>query len=360
LLSNAGVDLFEGRATIVDAHTVRVNGQDITAKYILVATGGKPSRPTEPGQELGYVSDDLFYLEERPQRMLVAGGGYIAVEFAGIFNGLGSDVTQIYRGPMFLRGFDGDVRSFLAQEMQKKGINLLFNQIIEKTEKSSNGLVAHFTDGSQQEYDAIFYAIGRTPNVDGLGLENTNVKLNKKGAIIVDEYFQTTEPSIYALGDVIGRVQLTPVAIAEGMALAANLFKGAKQKVDYADIPTAVFSHPTIGTVGLTEEQAREQFGSVDVYYSDFRPMKHTMSGRNERSMMKLIVDQTSDRVLGAHMVGLDAPEIVQGLGIALKAGATKAQFDATIGIHPTAAEEFVTMRTKRPEPSAEQVAAAQ
>ncbi len=354
ILGKAGVEIIKGRATIVDPHTVAVGGKRITARHILVATGGKPQRDSRPGAaELGLVSDDLFFLPALPKRVLVAGGGYIAVEFAGIFNGLGSQVTQIYRGDLFLRGFDDDVRRFLKAEMEKKGIRLIFNCIIDRIEKTAGGLAVHFSSGDVTEYDAVVYAIGRLPNVEGLGLEQVGVKLSDKGAIAVDPLSQTSVPSIHAIGDVTDRVNLTPVALAEGMALVKTLFQGKPTAMDYANIPTAVFSHPPIGTVGLSEAAARKQYGAVDIYRSDFKPMKHTLSGSSERTLMKLIVEPKSDRVVGVHMVGLDAPEILQGIGIAIKAGATKADFDATVGIHPTAAEEFVTMREKLAEPVA-------
>jgi glutathione reductase (NADPH) len=351
LLTNAGVEIVEGRAILTGPNSVRIGGRDITAQYILVATGGHPSRPSEPGQELGIVSDDVFYLDKQPERILVAGGGYIAVEFAGVFAGLGSQVTQLYRGDLFLRGFDDDLRRALAEEMPKKHVDLRFGYIIDRTVRTSNGLLAELSNGESLEVDQILYAIGRRPNTAGLGLEAAGVEVNDRGGVMVDDYFRTNVPSILAIGDVTDRIQLTPVALAEGMAVAKTLFGGEPTTVDYADIPTAVFSQPPIGTVGLTEAQARQAHGAVDIYRSSFRPMKHTLSGRDEKTTMKLIVDRQSQRVLGAHMLGPDAPEIVQGLGIALKAGATKQAFDATIGIHPTAAEEFVTMRERQPDP---------
>jgi glutathione reductase (NADPH) len=351
LLTNAGVEIVEGRAILTGPNSVRIGGRDITAQYILVATGGHPSRPSEPGQELGIVSDNVFYLDKQPERILVAGGGYIAVEFAGVFAGLGSQVTQLYRGDLFLRGFDDDLRRALAEEMPKKHVDLRFGYIIDRTVRTSNGLLAELSNGESLEVDQILYAIGRRPNTAGLGLEAAGVEVNDRGGVMVDDYFRTNVPSILAIGDVTDRIQLTPVALAEGMAVAKTLFGGEPTTVDYADIPTAVFSQPPIGTVGLTEAQARQAHGAVDIYRSSFRPMKHTLSGRDEKTTMKLIVDRQSQRVLGAHMLGPDAPEIVQGLGIALKAGATKQAFDATIGIHPTAAEEFVTMRERQPDP---------
>ena len=351
LLTNSGVEIVEGTAAIEDAHTVVVAGREIRARYILIATGGLPSRPREPGQELGIVSDDVFYLDRQPERIIVAGGGYIAVEFAGVFAGLGSEVTQLYRGDLFLRGFDDDLRRGLAEEMLKKGVDLRFRTIIDKTEKTSNGLLAHLSSGDRLEVDQILYAIGRRPNIAGLGLERAGVALGDSGGVKVDGFYRTSVPSIFAIGDVIDRVQLTPVALAEGMVVARHLFAGQDTEVDYAQIPTAVFSQPPLATVGLTEAQAREAYGAVDIYRSRFTPMKHTMTGRDEKTLMKLVVARDSQKVVGAHMLGQDGPEIIQGIGIALKAGATKADFDRTIGIHPTAAEEFVTMREPVLEP---------
>ncbi len=351
LLTNSGVEIVEGTAAIEDAHTVVVAGREIRARYILIATGGLPSRPREPGQELGIVSDDVFYLDRQPERIIVAGGGYIAVEFAGVFAGLGSEVTQLYRGDLFLRGFDDDLRRGLAEEMPKKGADLRFRTIIDKTEKTSNGLLAHLSSGDRLEVDQILYAIGRRPNIAGLGLERAGVALGDSGGVKVDGFYRTSVPSIFAIGDVIDRVQLTPVALAEGMVVARHLFAGQDTEVDYGQIPTAVFSQPPLATVGLTEAQAREAYGAVDIYRSRFTPMKHTMTGRDEKTLMKLVVARDSQKVVGAHMLGQDGPEIIQGIGIALKAGATKADFDRTIGIHPTAAEEFVTMREPVLEP---------
>ena len=350
LLGNAGVDLYEARATVVDPHTVSVDGKTITAKYILVATGGWPVVPEIPGKEHAITSNEAFFLDDLPKRVIVVGGGYIAVEFAGIFHGLGSEVMQLYRGPLFLRGFDDDVRGFLADEMRKKGVDLRFNANIAGIEKQGDALLATLEDGTELETDLVMYATGRAPNAGGIGLEGAGVELNAKGAIVVDDRFKSSVDSIYAIGDVIDRVALTPVAIAEGMVLAANLFRGESGAMDYADVPTAVFSQPNIGTAGLTEAQARETYGAVDIYKSSFTPMKHTLTGRDEKTFMKLIVDRASDRVVGFHMVGPDAGETTQGIGIALKCGATKAQFDATVGIHPTVAEEFVTMREKVPD----------
>ncbi len=346
LLINSGCHLIEGRGSLVDAHTVEVDGQQYTAERILVATGGWPFIPDIPGKEHIISSNEVFYLEDFPKRAVVVGGGYIAVEFAGIFAGLGVDTHLIYRGDLFLRGFDRDLREFVAQEVAKKGVNLHFNNNIEAIEKQADGsLLLTLSDGSQQVTDCVLYATGRVPNVVGLGLDKLDIAQQKNGAIIVNDTFQTNVPSIYAIGDVIDRVQLTPVALAEGMALVRHLYQQGNAQVDYDLIPTAVFCQPNIGTVGLSEEQAREQGIDIDIYRSEFRAMKHTMSGNTERTLMKMIVDKATDKVLGVHMVGPDAGEIIQGMGVALKAGATKAVFDATIGIHPTAAEEFVTMR---------------
>jgi glutathione reductase (NADPH) len=350
ILESKKVRIFEARARLLDAHTVEVGGQRVTADKILVATGGWPVVPDFPGKEHAITSNEAFHLPAMPKRIVVVGGGYIAVEFAAIFHGFGAHVTQLYRGGLFLRGFDLDVRKTLAEEMRKKKIDLRFDADVARIEKKSGALAVTLKDGSTLEADAVMYATGRAPNTKGLGLEAAGVKLDEDGAVVVDDYFQTTAPNIYALGDVIDRIQLTPVAIGEAMVLSANLFKGERQRMDYADIPTAVFSHPNIGTVGLTEEDARKRFPQVEIYRTSFRPLRHTMTLREERTMMKLVVDKATGRVVGCHMVGPEAGEIIQGLGIALKCGATKAQFDATVGIHPTAAEEFVTMRTPVPE----------
>jgi glutathione reductase (NADPH) len=348
LLVNSGVTLHEAHAKIVGPHEVEVNGERFTAKNILIATGGWPQIPEIPGREHAIGSNEAFFLKELPKRVLVVGGGYIAVEFAGIFHGLGANTTLLYRGDLFLRGFDGSVRKHLQEELTKRGLDLQFNADIARIDKQADGsLKATLKDGRELEADCIFYATGRRPMLDNLGLENTGVQLTDKGFIKVDEQYQTSEPSILALGDVIGRVQLTPVALAEGMAVARRLFKPEQYRpVDYKMIPTAVFSLPNIGTVGLTEEEAREAGHDVVIFESRFRPMKLTLTECQEKTLMKLVVDGKTDKVLGCHMVGPDAGEIVQGLAIALKAGATKRDFDDTIGVHPTAAEEFVTMRT--------------
>ena len=350
MLGNAGVEVFKARATVVDPHTVDVGGKQVTSKYILIATGGWPSVPDIPGKEHAITSNEFFHMEKWPERAIVVGGGYIAVELTGVFHGLGTNVIQLYRGPHFLRGFDDDVRHHLADEMRKQKVDLRFNANIARIEKDGDELVADLEDGTQMRTDVILYATGRSPNSANIGLEAAGVELGKGGAVVVDEGFKTSVPSIYAIGDVIDRVQLTPVALEEGMVVANELFNEKAGAVDYTNIPTAVFSQPSIGTVGLTEAQARDKYGKVDIYMSDFKALKHTLTGRDERTLMKMIVHPETDAVLGVHMVGPEAGEIVQGIGIALKAGATKATFDATIGIHPTSAEEFVTMREKVPD----------
>ncbi|MEP9315660.1 glutathione-disulfide reductase [Pseudomonas sp. LABIM340] len=348
LLVNSGVSLLEGHATLRDAHTVEVDGQRFSAKHILIATGGWPLVPDIPGKEHAITSNEAFFLESLPRRVLVVGGGYIAVEFAGIFHGLGAQTSLLYRKELFLRGFDRSVREHLRDELTRKGLDLQFNSDIARIDKQADGtLAATLKDGRVLEADCVFYATGRRPQLDNLGLENVSVELDDRGYVRVDEAYGTSEPSIHAIGDVIGRVQLTPVALAEGMALARKLFRPDEYRpVDYKLIPTAVFSLPNIGTVGLTEDEARSAGHKVKVFESRFRPMKLTLTESQERTLMKLIVDADSDKVLGCHMVGPDAGEMLQGIAIALKAGATKRVFDETIGIHPTAAEEFVTMRT--------------
>ena len=348
LLVNSGVTLLEGHATLTGPNEVLVNGQRHTAKHILIATGGWPQIPEIPGHEHAISSNEAFFLKALPKRVLVVGGGYIAVEFAGIFQGLGAETSLLYRGEMFLRGFDGSVRKHLHEELLKRGMDVQFNADIARIDKQPDGsLKATLKDGRVLEADCVFYATGRRPMLDNLGLETTGVKLDKRGFINVNDLYQTDEPSILAIGDVIGRVQLTPVALAEGMAVARRLFKPEQYRpVDYNMIPTAVFSQPAIGTVGLSEEQALEDGHQVQIFESSFRPMKLTMTDCQERTFMKLVVDAETDKVLGCHMVGPEAGEIVQGLAIAMKAGATKQHFDETIGVHPTAAEEFVTMRT--------------
>ena len=348
LLVNSGVTLIEGHAKLTGPNEVEINGQRHTAKHILIATGGWPQIPEIPGHEHAISSNEAFFLKELPKRVLVVGGGYIAVEFAGIFHGLGAETSLLYRGDMFLRGFDGAVRKHLHEELTRRGMDVQFNADIERIDKQADGsLKATLKDGRELIADCVFYPTGRRPMLDNLGLENTEVKLDKRGFVEVDDLYQSAEPSILAIGDVIGRVQLTPVALAEGMAVARRLFKPEQYRaVDYRMIPTAVFSLPNIGTVGLSEEQAIEAGHKVQIFESSFRPMKLTLTECQERTLMKLVVDAQTDKVLGCHMVGPQAGEIVQGLAIALKAGATKQHFDETIGVHPTAAEEFVTMRT--------------
>ena len=350
LMVNAGVQRLQGHGRIVDAHTVEVTGDDgqatrHTARHILIATGGTPFVPHFVGREHVITSNEVFDLEPFPQRLLVVGGGYIACEFASIFNGLGSRVTQLYRGAQVLRGFDDDIRAFVAAEMAKKGVDIRLTARVASLQRGAGGVLARLADGSTLEVDAVLAATGRRPNAAGLGLEAAGVPLNERGAIAVDGEFRTPVPHILAVGDVIDRVQLTPVALAEAMVVVDRLFGSGQRTMDYENIPTAVFTHPNIGTVGLTEARARERCGRVRVYRTDFKPLRHTLSGSSERTLMKLVVDDAGDRVLGVHMVGAEAGEIVQGFAVALKAGATKAVFDATIGIHPTAAEEFVTMR---------------
>ncbi len=347
LLRNAGVTHFSGRARIKDAHTILIGDREITTEKILIATGGWPTKQDIPGASLMITSNEAFYLEDLPQRALVVGGGYIAVEFAGIFAGLGVKTELAYRGPLFLRGFDDDVRHRVADELDKKGIQLAFNASLVAVERQeSGGLLATFEDGRQLETDLILAATGRKPAVEDLGLENVKVAQRDNGAIIVDEDYQTSEPNIFALGDVTDRVQLTPVAIEEAMCFASTQFLGRRKVMNYDGIATAVFCQPNIATVGLTEQEARDRYPSISIYRSSFRALKATLSGSQEQSLMKLIVDDETDRVIGIHMVGSEAGEIIQGLAVAMKAGATKAIFDETVGIHPTAAEEFVTMRT--------------
>jgi glutathione reductase (NADPH) len=346
VLAEAGVALQEGHAEVIDPHTVSVDGQQITTKYILVAVGSWPTVPQFPGCEHAITSNEAFYLPSLPETVIIVGGGYIGVEFAGIFHGLGAKTIQLYHGEMFLRGFDDDIRKTLADEMRKRGIELHFNADVTKIEKAGSALRATLTDGRVLEAEQILYATGRDSKTPNLGLERAGVRLKDNGAVVVDEYSKSSVDSIYAIGDCTDRMMLTPVAIAEGMALANTLFNQKPTKPRYLNVPTAVFSTPNCGTVGLTDQEARARKIEIDLYRTSFKPLKHTLSGRDERTMMKLVVDRASDKVLGCHMVGPDAGEIIQGLAIALNCGATKAQFDQTIGIHPTAAEEFVTMRS--------------
>lgn len=353
LLTSADVTIIEGWARLLDAHTVEVDDRRFTAKNILVSTGGTPTVPTVPGREHVVTSDQMFDLSPFPKRLLVVGGGYIACEFASIFNGLGSQVTQVHRRDKLLTGFDDDVRRFIAGEMSKTGINLQLGTVISAITKTDDGLQVEVKDlqGKPASFlvDSVLYATGRAPNASGIGLEAVGVAVNEVGAIQVNAQYQTSVPSIYALGDVTARLQLTPVALGEAMVVVDHLFGPAAgntpRRMSYNFVPTAVFTHPNIGTVGYSEADAREQFGAIRVYRTDFKALRHTLSGSTERTLMKLLVDDATDRVVGLHMVGPDAGEIVQGFAVAMKAGATKAVFDSTIGIHPTAAEEFVTMR---------------
>jgi glutathione reductase (NADPH) len=345
-LAKAGVILKEARAVIEDAHHVRLStGERISARHILVATGARPSlEPAIPGGELGITSNEVFDLKEQPARILVIGAGYIAVEFAGIFNGLGSKVTLLHRGDKLLRGFDEEIRDHLGNAYTARGIDLCLNRTVEALRKTQNGIAASLSDGSVLEVDQVLVATGRFPNTKGLGLENVGIALNNVGAIPVDAFSQTSIPSIHAVGDVTNRVNLTPIAIREGHAFADNVFGGKSITVNHMLIPTAVFSSPEIGVVGMNEAQARAR-GEVVIFKTSFRPMKATLSGGTDRTFMKLIVDKASDKVLGVHMMGEASGEMIQLAGIALSMGATKADFDRTLAVHPTAAEELVTMR---------------
>ena len=353
LLADSGVKLFEGRARLIDAHTVAIGDRRVTAERILIATGGHPVVPKLPGIEHVISSNEALHLTALPRRIAIVGGGYIAVEFAGIFHALGVEVTLICRGEEVLTGFDDDLRVGLAQEMRQRGIEIRARTQITRIDKSEAGFGLQTQLGQEISTDLVMYATGRRPNTHGIGLEELGVRMDEAGAVAVDEWSETNVPGIYAVGDATDRLNLTPVAIAESRALAETLFNNNPLKFDPTGVPTAVFSMPTIGTVGLTEAQARRQLRAIDIYRARFRPMKHTLTGREERSLMKLVVDRETDKVVGCHMLGADAPEIIQGLAVALKCGATKRQFDQTVGIHPTSAEEFVTMRDKVPEPRA-------
>ena len=348
-LEAAGAELILERAVVEDAHTVKLaSGAKVTARYILVATGAAPFVPRHlPGHELAITSNEAFHLERLPSRIVIVGGGYIAVEFAGIFSGLGVETILVYRGGQILRGFDEDLRSHLANEMRKKGIEIRLKSDVAKIERSGDGVRVTLNDGTGFGAGQVMFATGRIPNVTGLGLDAAGVELTPHMAVKVDAVSKTNVDSIYAVGDVTNRVNLTPVAIREGHAFADTVFGGKPVEVDHSMIATAVFSQPEIGTVGLTEEQARQGFKSVDIYKTSFKPMKHTLSGRDERMLMKLVVDGDSDRVLGCHICGTDAGEMAQLLGISMKLGAKKSDFDATMAVHPTAAEELVTMRDK-------------
>ncbi|MFM9427960.1 glutathione reductase (NADPH) [Variovorax sp. GrIS 2.14] len=345
LLKTANVTLLNGWAQLVDAHTVDVDGTRYTAKNLLIATGGTPWVPELPGREHILTSDAMFDLDPFPKRLLVVGGGYIACEFASIFNGLGAKVTQVHRRAHLLSGFDDDVRQFLASEMGKAGVDIRLSSEIDSISRGPGGLNVMLARGATIEVDTVLFATGRVPNTQALGLEAAGVAVDEHGAIAVDAHYKTSVPSIYAVGDVSSSVQLTPVALAEAMVVVDALFGDRVRKLDYEFIPTAVFTHPNIGTCGYSETDARAKFGKVTVFCTEFRALRHTLSASTERTFMKLVVDKASDRVVGLHLVGPDAGEVVQGFAVAMRAGATKALFDSTIGIHPTVAEEFVTMR---------------
>ncbi len=345
LLDNAGVDLHMGRGRLIDGHTVAVGEQRFTAEKILIATGGRPWVPDIPGASLGFSSDEAFHLDRLPERILIAGAGYIAVEFAGIFSGLGVDVTLAYRRDRILRGFDDDIRRAVEAGMEGRGIRFRYHAAPARLETVDDGIEVTFSDDHAETFDAVMFATGRAPYTWDLGLEDAGVHTGPGNRIEVDEFSRTSVASVFAVGDVTDRVNLTPVALMEGHAFADTQFAGAKRPIDHADTPAAIFSQPPVGTVGLSEEQAREQGLEVKVFRSRFTPMKYTLAGRAEKGMMKLVVDARSDRVLGCHVVGPDAPEMLQGFAVAVRAGLTKADFDRTIGIHPTAAEELVTLR---------------
>lgn len=344
ILENAQVKIIQGFGKVTGAHEILVGDKTYTAERILIAVGNRPIRPNFPGAELATVSDDMFYLKEFPQRMVIAGGGYIACEFSGIFSGLGAQITQLYRGELFLRNFDEDVRLHVAAEMRKY-LDLRFQSDIVKLERDSNGIIVHLNNGDTLITDLVLYAIGRKPYTAELGLENAGVKTQENGAIIVNDTWQTSVPSIYALGDVLDGIQLTPVALAEAMAFVKTIYENKPTKLDYSLIATAVFCDPNIGTVGLTEKKAREQYKEIKIFKSKFKPLKHTISGRDAQVLVKLVVDGHTDKVLGVHVVGDEAGEIIQGFAVALTMGAKKTMFDSTIGIHPTMAEELVTLR---------------
>ncbi len=352
LLEGSKVELIESRARLADVHTVEVGGKRVTAKTILVATGAKPERPLIAGIEHTITSNEAFHLPQLPKRVVIVGGGYIALEFAGIFNGLGSKTSLIYRGEQILRGFDDDVRNFLADEVGKKGIDLRVRTRVERIEALGDTHRVHFAGGGAIDADCVMYATGRTPNTGGIGLSEAGVELDGIGAVRVDAESRSTVGHIYAIGDCTNRLNLTPVAIKEGHAFADTVFGGKPWKMDHGTVASAVFSQPPVGTVGLTEARAREGGRAVEIYKANFKPLKHTLSGSSERTLMKLVVDKATQVVLGVHMVGMDSPEIIQAIAVAVKMGATKQQFDQTVAVHPTAAEEFVTMRVAEPEPA--------
>ncbi len=349
LLDNAGVTTFMGRGVLLDANRVQVGDQVLHGKRILIATGGRPFTPAFPGSELAISSDEAFHLEKLPRRIVVAGGGYIAVEFAGIFNGMGSDVILAYRGDKILRGFDDDLRDQLEHEMQAKGIKIQHHSEITALQRNADGTLAvTYKDGSECQADQVMFATGRQPYTWDLGLDQAGIETDAKGAIPVDADSRTCQPHIFAVGDVTNRINLTPVAIREGHAFADTEFGNMPRQADHALVPSAVFSQPPIGTVGYTEQQAKDKFGRLRVYQSSFRAMKHTLTDIQEKTFMKMIVDDASNVVVGLHIIGVDAAEIVQGFAVAVKAGLTKDHFDATVGIHPTSGEELVTLRDFR------------
>ena len=348
ILNDSNVKVFEEHAKIVDPHTIKINNKSITAKYIMIATGGWPYIPNIEGKELAITSNEAFFLKTLPNKIIIVGGGYIAVEFASIFKGLNIETSLIYRGPLFLRGFDKDLREVLSNEMKKKGINLIFNKDIKKIKKINTEVSAELDDGQKLMADQVMFATGRRPNCSNIGLDEVGVKLDAEGAIEINSNYQTNISSIYAVGDVTNRINLTPVALAEGSIVANNLFNNTSKIASYENIPTCVFSQPNIATVGLTEDEARKKYKDITVYKSLFTPLKLTLTQSNEKSFIKLITNKKTNLVIGAHMVGENAGEIMQGIAIAIKAGATKDIFDSTIGIHPTLAEEFVTMRNSK------------
>ncbi|MGH1423582.1 MAG: glutathione-disulfide reductase [Pseudooceanicola sp.] len=346
LLAGAGVTTYDARARLKDAHTVELStGETISAKHILIATGGRPNLPDMPGGDLAITSNDIFHLDELPKRILVVGGGYIACEFAGVLNGLGAQVTQFYRGAQILRGFDDEARGLIADEMRQKGVDIHCGTNILSMERDDQGIRVKATNGTETHFDQVLSAIGRDPNSIDMGLENLGIELGRRGEIVVDEYSQTAVPSVFAIGDVTDRVNLTPVAIREGMAFVETVFKGNPTKVDHDLIPSAVFTQPEMGTVGLSEEAARDQ-EPIEVYCTSFKPMQQSFAGRDDRVLMKLVVSQETRKVLGCHIVAPQAGEMIQLAGIAVKMGATKEDFDRTVAVHPTMSEELVTMRS--------------
>lgn len=352
LLSSGDVTLLRGRARLVDGNTAEVDGDAVRAKHILLATGGRPFVPEIPGNEHGFNSDEAFHLREMPKRVVIVGGGYVAIEFASIFRGLGAAVTVVHRDTGILRGFDAEVRSTLTDELRKKDIAFRAGRSVRRLSRKGTAVIATLDDSENLSADGVMFATGRTPSAHNLGLEEVGVALNQRGAVVVDADSRTSVANIFAIGDLTHRRNLTPVAIAEGRAVADFVFGGTTRHLDYAMVPTAVFSLPAVGTIGLTEAEARARGGAVDIYTSSFRPLRHTLSGSDERALVKLVVDAVTDRVLGAHMVGADAAEVIQSIAVALTAGATKAHFDATLALHPTAAEEFVLLRSKAAAPA--------